>query len=188
METGYFVNLQTTRSGLVGRLTAGLWDRKAHGRTGQYLFQSGLAALSLVVILLIEDALLRAAIVVAVGSTVFIVFVIPNSVAATPRKVIGGHMVAVVCGSAIALLLQVPALEVLAENHHFVRDVAAAVAVGASILLMVYTNSEHPPAAGAALGLVIPGWSASAVAFILISAVALSIIRVLLRPKMINLL
>ena len=179
------MNLQTTRSGLVGHLTAGLWDRKARGRTGQYLFQSGLAALSLVVILLIEDALLRAAIVVAVGSTVFIVFVIPNSVAATPRKVIGGHVVAVV---AVALLLQVPALEVLAENHHFVRDVAAAVAVGASILLMVYTNAEHPPAAGAALGLVIPGWSASAVAFILISAVALSIIRVLLRPKMINLL
>ena len=45
-----------------------------------------------------------------------------------------------------------------------------------------------PPAAGTALGLVIHGWSWSAVVFILSSALALSMIRLVLRPRLINLL
>ena len=181
-------NVRQTTTGLFKRFAAEVWDDKARGRLGQYLFQGGLATLSLVVILLIEDALLRGAIVVAIGSTVFIVFIIPDSVAATPRRVIGGHVVAVICGSALALLLQAPLLETFAENHSYVREIAAALAVGVSIMLMVFTNTEHPPAAGTALGLLIPGWSLSAVAFILVGALALSVIRILLRPKLINLL
>ena len=125
---------------------------------------------------------------VSIGSTVFIVFIIPDSVAATPRRVVGGHVVAIICGSALALLLQAPFLDTFAEHHGYVRDVAAAIAVGLSIMLMVFTNTEHPPAAGTALGLLIPGWSLSAIVFILLSTLALSVIRVLLRPKMINLL
>ena len=83
--------------------------------------------------------MLRGAIVVAVASSAFIIFVIPNGVAATPQKVIGGHVVAV--------------LGVMA-----------------------------------ALGLVIHTWSWSVVAFILVSAIVLSIIRMGLRPKLVNLL
>ena len=185
---GDFVKFQTTASGFFDRFSEGLWDPKVKRRFGQYLFQVGLATLSLVVILLVEDALARAAIVVSIGSTVFIVFIIPDSVAATPRRVVGGHVVAIICGSALAFLLQAPFLDTFAENHAYVRDVAAALAVGLSIMLMVFTNTEHPPAAGTALGLLIPGWSLSAIVFILLSTLALSVIRVLLRPKMINLL
>ena len=53
---------------------------------------------------------------------------------------------------------------------------------------MAVTNTEHPPAAGTALGLVIVGWSWSAVLFIMSSAVILSLIRLILRPRLINLL
>ena len=38
-------------------------------------------------------------------------------------------------------------------------------------------STEHPPAAGTALGLVIHGWSWSAVVFILSSALILSVLR-----------
>jgi hypothetical protein len=53
---------------------------------------------------------------------------------------------------------------------------------------MVVTNTEHPPAAGTALGLVVHGWSGSAVAFTMVSAVALTLVRLALRPRLINLL
>ena len=182
------LNLRTNTSGLFRRLAANLVDRRAKGRFGQYLFQCGLGTLTLVVILLIEDAFLHAAIVVAVGSTVFIVFIIPDSVAATPRRVIGGHVMAIIFGSAFAFMLLVPGLEALAADYRYVRVIAASLAVGISMLVMVLTNTEHPPAAGTALGLIFPGWELSTVMFIVLRALALSALRILLRPRMINLL
>ena len=47
-------------------------DLKVHERLRSYLFQRGLATLSLVVILMFQEVRLRAAIVVAVASTAFI--------------------------------------------------------------------------------------------------------------------
>ena len=68
------------------------------------------------------------------------------------------------------------------------RDLVAVVAVGFSILLMVLTNTEHPPAAGTALGLGVAGWDPSAILFVLLGAIALSIIHRLLRSRLQNLL
>ena len=56
------------------------------------------------------------------------------------------------------------------------------------MLAMAITNTQHPPAAGTALGLVIQSWSWSAVLFIMSSAVILSLIRLILRGRLINLL
>ena len=53
---------------------------------------------------------------------------------------------------------------------------------------MVVTNTEHPEAAGTALGLVIHDWTWSAVAFIMVSALVLSLIRIALRPRLVDLL
>ncbi len=64
----------------------------------------------------------------------------------------------------------------------------AALSVGLGILLMAATNTEHPPAAGTALGLVTDGWSWPALVFILTSAIALSLIRAALRSRLINLI
>ena len=152
----------------------------------RYLFQCGLATVALIVILLVENAVFRAAIVVALASTAFIIFVVPDSVAAGPRRVIGGHIVAVIIGSGLSGLLNMPGIESVAEGSRFVSNITAAVSVGISIFVMVVTDTEHPPAAGTALGLIIPDWSWSAVVFILSGAVILSIIRIVLRPKMIN--
>ena len=44
----------------------------------QYLFQRGLATLALFIILSFQDAVLRAAIVNAIASSAFIVFVTPS--------------------------------------------------------------------------------------------------------------
>ena len=167
---------------------AHLLDQNLKARAPNYLFQCGLATASLIVILLVEDAVFRAAIVVAVASTAFIIFVVPNSIAASPRRVVGGHVVAVAVGSIFSSVLMIPALESAAVDRQYIVDVMAALSVGVAILVMVSTDTEHPPAAGTALGLVIYGSTWSAVVFILSGAVILTIVRFALRSKIINLL
>jgi len=67
-------------------------------------------------------------------------------------------------------------------------DSLAALTVGLSLAVMVVMDAEHPPAAWAALGLVVHGWALVSVGVILIKAIVLSIIRMVLRPKLVNLL
>jgi CBS-domain-containing membrane protein len=147
-----------------------------------------MATVSLIIIFLLEDAVLRAAIVVAVASTAFIIFVIPNSVAAEPKRIIGGHFMAVVTGVICWWVLTSFGLAYTGDNPRIYIDLAAAISVGLALLLMVSTNTEHPPAAGTALGLVIHGVTWDSVAFILASAIVFSIIRTALRSRLINLL
>ena len=165
-----------------------LWDRRVISHAPQYLFQIGLATVALAVVLLVEDRIFNAAIVVAIASTAYIVFVIPDSVAATPRKVLGGHAVAVLVGGVLSYLFSFTFLGTLAVESRLFFDIIAAASVGLSILIMVSTNTEHPPAAGTALGLMFQGFSLNTVAFIMVSALLLCIIRMILRPRLQNLL
>ena len=163
-------------------------DQYIHSKWAHYIFQCSLATLSLILILVVGDSLLRAAIVVGIASSTFTVFVIPRSVAATPRRVLGGHLVAAMIGTTISLLLQLTVFGAYAEDTKYLLDICAAISVGIGILLMVVTNTEHPPAAGTALGLVIYGFDWSSVVFILASALLLCLVRWILFPRMINLL
>jgi hypothetical protein len=96
-------------------------------------------------ILLFEDAVLRATIVVAMASTLFIIFVVPNSVAATSRKVVGGHIVGVAAGSLTVLLMGFSALSPALEDSRLLFDSLAFLTVGLSIAVMVVTDAEHTP-------------------------------------------
>ena len=87
---------------------------------------------------------------------------------------IGGHVVAVIVASGFALL-------------HLTSDLMAVGAVRLSILIMVVFNTEHPPAAGTVLGLAVEGWSLSAVLFVLLGAVMLSVVHAVLLPRLVNL-
>ena len=154
-----------------------------------YAFQPVLATLALLTILLVGDVVLNAAIVDAMASTVFTIFVVPDSIASTPRRVVGGHTAGVVAGSAVAAVVAVLEIPMAADSARGALLVTvAALTVGLSMVLMVLTNTEHPPAAGAALGLVIHDWSLWSVGVIIVSAVALSILRAALRPRLVNLL
>jgi CBS-domain-containing membrane protein len=157
-------------------------------RLPNYLFQTALATVSLIVILLLVNAVLQAAIVVAIASSAFIVFVVPHSVAVSPRRVIGGHAVAVSSGSLFSLIHVAVGTDPGVEGPSYLLNVLAALSVGTGILVMVMTNTEHPPAAGTALGLVIHSWSASAVAFVLVGAVILTVVRILLGRRLVNLI
>ena len=86
----------------------------------------------------------------------------------------------------LALLYLTPVGGFAGESAHLTSDLMAA-AVGLSILIMVVFNTEHPPAAGTVLGLAVEGWTLSAVFFVLLGAVMLSVVHGVLRPRLVNL-
>ncbi len=168
---------------LEGRLI----DRKFRRHWKNYLFQCAMSTLALLLILLVVDVVLRAAIVVAIASSAFIVFVRPHSDASHPQRVVGGHIVGVIVGAGFSALYLIPGFGGFAEGSPFARDLMAVLSVGISTLIMVLTNTEHAPAAGTALGLVVHGWEPSAALFVLIGAIMLAAVHTLLRPRLTNL-
>lgn len=162
---------------------------KSHikGRVRSYLFQAGLASLALLAILLIEQGVSDGIIVVTIASSTATVFVIPHSIAASSRRVIGGHVMSVLVGLALWGVLQLITGD--ANNASNIQiDIFGAAAVGMSVLVMATTNTEHPPAAGTAFGIIVAGFSITFIAFILSAAVILSLVRVILRDRLQNLL
>ena len=173
---------------LGGRLV----DRRIRRRWKNYLFQCGISTLALMMILLVVDVVFQAAIVVAIASTAFIIFVMPHSTASNPRRVVGGHVVGVIVGWCSTLVLALLG-EDIASQSRIALNIIAAASVGVSIFIMVVTDTNHPPAAGTALGLTIGEGSLGegtflTILFILVGTVILSTVHRILRPKLINLL
>jgi len=158
-----------------------IFDKKFLESPKQYLIQSLLAVVALAIILYFVEVLTHAAIVAALGASVFIVFAMPNTIAADKRRIIGGHVTGVVCGLICYYAFFTGPLAELCKNIEFIRWVAVALSVGLSILLMVALNFEHPPAAGTALGIATHEWSWQTVVFIVVFAVCLAVIKWLLR-------
>jgi len=143
-----------------------------------YVVQSLLAVVAVAVILYFVQVITHAAIVAALGASAFIVFATPHSNMARPRRLIGGHVVGVICGSIGYFVLLFDPLEKLAANWDFIFWFACALTVGFSIFIMAVTNTEHPPAAGTALGFVAAHeWSTQVVIFVLLCAISLALIR-----------
>ena len=63
-----------------------------------YIYQSLLAAATVLVILTFVEVLTHAVIIVALGSSTFTVFAMPDNISAQPRRLIGGHIVGILCG------------------------------------------------------------------------------------------
>ena len=126
--------------------------------------------------------------IAAIGSTSFVLFVTPHSLTANPRHVIGGHLVALLVGSAFAVFSGTPVGQNLLAQMPLVLDVEAALAVALSIFLMAATDTEHAPAAGTALGVVVHGFGWGLILFVVSSAIMLSFVHTMLRPRLRDLL
>lgn len=148
------------------------FDQRFRPYWSSYVLQSALAAFAVFVAL---AALRYRNLVVAasLAATAFTVFAMPSSVTASPRNVVGGHIIGLVFGSVFALLPQESAI---------VQDALYALVVGSAMLGMAVTNTEHPPAAGTALGVVIAGFSWRVVLGVIFGVAILSIVHRLLRP------
>lgn len=138
-----------------------------------YLWQSACATAAVLVVLMVLS-LERGVVISSIGATTFIVFMKPKNAFASPRSVIGGHLVGVLVGSAFALI---------PSSTSWAATVISALAVGSALFLMAVTDTEHPPAAGTALSVVMAdGTWWVAVLAILTSAVLLSLFHRVLRP------
>jgi len=146
-----------------------------------YITQSLLAVLTVGIILYFVEVLTHAAIVAALGSSAFIVFAMPHSITAQPRRLIGGHIVGLLSGTFCYYAFLTGPLGKLVTGWQFTTLFVYALAVGLSIFLMAVTNTEHPPASGTALGIVAHAWSHQVVIFVLACAIGLAIVRRLFR-------
>ncbi len=139
-----------------------------------YLVQSLLATL-VVAIMFIVLSIEHVVVIASLGSTAFIIFAMPRSNTANPRRVIGGHIIGLICGSLLSIIPHTtltPAVMVYS------------MAVGLSTVLMVALDFEHPPASGTALGIAITGFSPQLMLAVLTGSIVLSIAHVFLRKHL----
>ncbi|MDQ6964763.1 MAG: HPP family protein, partial [Mariprofundales bacterium] len=112
------------------------------------------------------------------GASAFIVFAMPRSITARTRNLIGGHLIGLLVGSLFGLFL---------PSSTLLRAAAYASCVGVTTFLMVTTDTEHPPAAGTALGVAMMSLSPTVAISVVISVVALALAHHLLKPRLTDL-
>ena len=132
-------------------------------------------------VLLFVDSFSDAAVAAGLGASVFIIFVHPTSKSAAPRALLGGHFLALLVGSVFSLVLFAPLVSSILEGVGALRDLALAASVGAMIVLMAITDTEHPPAADTVLGMSTRVFDPSIFAIIIGAVIVLAVIKRVLR-------
>ncbi len=127
----------------------------------------------------------------AMSSTAYIVFGSPSKKSAQMKSVLGGYLLAMFCGFFIQLILQF----FIHYTSFASKDVClacfswfSALVVGLTLFVMALFDCEHPPAAGLAMMLVIDLRGDKLLLIILLSVLVISMIRVILRQRLKDLL
>ncbi len=166
-----------------------LFDEKFKEHKTEYFLQCSLAMVSMAIAMVILDAVSNAAILGALGASSFVIFTMPHKRVSDARFLIGGYIVGIVVGTLcywLSQLLVISQIEVISKSTGTVFF--ASLAIGLAILLMVITDTEHPPAAGVAMGLVLGEWNLQAIGVVLVGVAYMAGMRKLLKPYMIDLL
>jgi len=165
-----------------------IFDRKFHKHVGRYLFQCALATGAVLVILMVLDVITQAVIIASLGASSFIAFTMPHANVSRPRYLVGGYVCGMAAGIAMSVVGKAVGNPTVGEWTVRGDVVFGATAVGLAIFLMVITNTEHPPAAGLALGVVLAQWNTLALVVPIVGIVALSLARLGMKPILINLI
>lgn len=151
----------------------------------RYGLQCGLAGFGVLVLLLVLDAVTQTVLIASLGASAFIAFAVPRSLHSDPRHLIGGYIVGMIAGVAMASLYNLFTLE--GAWDHAIMIIFGALAISLAMFTMVVTRSEHPPAAALALGLVLNEWDLLTLLVILIGVVGLSVIKRIVLPVLMDL-
>lgn len=151
------------------------------------ILQCGLAGVAVLVVLLVLDAVTQTVLIAALGSSAFIAFAVPRSLHSGPRNLIGGYLVGMLAGGVMSLLDTALAIS-NATLAHAVMVVCGALAISLAMFIMVATRTEHPPAAALALGLVLNEWNFVTLAVVLAGVTALSLIKRIVLPVLLDLI
>ncbi len=160
-------------------------DRKFRRHVGKYMLQCALATVIIVAVLLSLNVLTHTAIIATLGATTFIVFTMPQSYFSQTRVLLGGYTVGIAVGIFFHYLSTTEILQIMSEEILLI--VFGGISVGIAIFLMSITNTEHAPAAGIALGLVLNEWNYLTVGVIIGSVLLLCIVREILGSSMMDL-
>lgn len=162
-----------------------LFDPKFRRQWHRYLGQCGLATVASVVLLLVFEGIAGDIVIASLGASIFIAFTMPHRRVSSPRFMIGGYVVGAAAGTAAYWLSQVGWSDPVVVRADVVFG---ALAIGLAIVLMVVTNTEHPPAASVALGLAGEEWSLPALAGVMVGIVLLTLVKRAMRRMLIDLL
>jgi len=167
-----------------------LFDASFKTRKLRYILQCLLAAATMAPIFIILQAMTNAGVIAAVGASAFIALTLPKRKSASPRYLIGGYIVAILVGTLCYWLhVAVPMPKDLWVLEDLPNAVFGAAAMGLASFVMVVTNTEHPPAAGLAVGLVLlDEWQWLAVVAVMAGIIGLSLAQALLKPYLEDLL
>lgn len=127
-------------------------------------------------------------IIAVLGSSAFLVFTRPRAYGSRPRPLIGGYIIGISVGALFFHLSQLPGMMSMPVSANTVFIIFAAMSVGGAIFGMVITNTEHAPAAGLSLGLVVTSWSYIDLLFVMCAVLFMAVMRRLLQPVMIDLI
>lgn len=163
-----------------------LFDENFKKNRSRYILQSLLAGLSVGIALALFNVVEDPFIVAAFGASSFIAFGLPHSTMAKPRNLIGGYAVGSLIGGGLYFLTTIPLEHPGAlQAEHLLT---CAVAVVLAMIVMTVTNTEHAPATSVALGLVINGWTPGVIVKVMIGITIISIINVVFKDKLIDLI
>jgi len=164
-------------------------DEKFLKNKWRYVLQCAMATAAVLAVLLLLNVVSDAAVIAALGASSFIAFTMPHANVSRPRYMVGGYVWAGAAGLLCWFVSVHPWLEALGMPPDKMVVLSGGAAVGLAMLLMVVTDTEHPPAAGFALGLaVMKEFSVEAVLVGVVGVVLLSVIKRLLKPALIDLL
>lgn len=167
--------------------TFNIFDQKFKQYPWRYVLQCLIATITILIILLFLNLFYQTTMIASLGASTFIVFAMPSAHSAKPRGLVGGYIVGVATGAMFDRLFAWLAGQSMVGVTHGWYVIFGALAVGTSIFLMVVTNTEHPPAVGVALALVIQPWETPTLLFMLSAASLLAITRLVLGSWLIDL-
>ncbi len=175
-------------AGFLARFRLGhYWiDPKFAGNRARYVSQCAFVSVAMLLVLLVLDAFYQTVLIAALGASSFVAFAAPTMRISRPRCLIGGYTVGVMVGCSISTLA-VLAGGWLALNDHTARIVLGSVAVGLAMFLMVTTDTEHPPGAAVSLGFVLNDWEPMTVVIVMAGILSISVIKELVRDRLIDL-
>ena len=159
-------------------------DKKFKDNKSHYIIQCLMATGAVVLILFTMDSVFREVMLASFGATAFLVFAMPHLRTSQERSVLGGYIIGIILG---VIFYHLAAYIYGTTGYGKIFSVMGGVAVGFSLLFMTMTNSEHPPAAGLALGLVLQGYHWASLGIIFVSVAALMLVKRLLKNWLINL-
>lgn len=163
-------------------------DPKFRRNVPRYLTQCVMATVVIFSILVFLNIFTQTVLIAALGATTFIAFTMPHVNSARPRYLVGGYTMGIIAGVLFSLLVMAIEAGIEGDPPRILFMAGAALATGLAIFLMVLTDTEHPPAAGLALGFVLNPWDLKTVIVVLLGVAVISLIKESSKKQMIDLL